>query len=187
MPDSVVANLPEVAITVTAALEHHIGIATGNILGGIAIQTVALAVIDAIGLGRRAGLTCLAASLQLVLEGAVVVAVLVVTTMGTQPSSHVYFGRLEPAALIITLVWLVGLWLVKRANRGRPWHEAGRRAPDGQDVPRGTRKTKRRDAAADRGIGTAGAAAIFTVAAGVTLAAGVALERSSESWRGTPA
>ncbi len=177
---AIATNLPEVAITVTAALEHNIGIATGNILGGIAIQTVALAVIDAIGLGRRAGLTYLAASLQLVLEAAIVVAVLVVTIMGTQPSSHAYFGRLEPAALVITLVWLVGLWLVKRANRGLPWHEAGQRAPDGQDVPRGTRKTKRRDAAADRGIGTAGAAATFTVAAGVTLAAGVALERSSE-------
>jgi cation:H+ antiporter len=177
---AITTNLPEVAITVTAALEHNIGIATGNILGGIAIQTVALALIDAIGLGRRAALTYLAASLQLVLEGAIVVAVLVVTIMGTQASSHVYLGRLEPAALIITLVWLAGLWLVKRANRGLPWDEAGQRAPDGQEVPRGTRKTRRSDDAADRGIGTARAATIFIVAAAVTLGAGVALERSSE-------
>jgi cation:H+ antiporter len=173
-------NLPELAITVTAALAHNVGIATGNILGGIAIQTVALAVIDAIGLGRRAALTYLAASLQLVLEGAIVVAVLVVTIMGTQPASHMYIGRLEPAALIIVLIWLVGLGLVKRANRGLPWHEQGRRAPDGQDVPRGMRKTMRSDAAAERSIGTADAVAIFAVAAGVTLAAGVALERTSE-------
>jgi cation:H+ antiporter len=177
---AVTTNLPEVAITVSAALERHIGIATGNILGGIAIQTVALAVIDAVGLGRRAALTYLAASLQLVLEGAIVVAVLLATIMGTQASSHVYFGRLEPAALVITLVWLAGLWLVKRANRGLPWHEAGQRAPHGQEIPRGTRTTKRSDDAARRGIGTARAATIFTVAAVVTLAAGVALERSSE-------
>jgi cation:H+ antiporter len=39
---------------------------------------------------------------------------------------------------------------------------------------------KRSKAAAGRGIGTAEAAAIFAVAATVTLAAGVALERSSE-------
>ena len=177
---AITTNLPEIAITVTAALEHNLGIATGNILGGIAIQTVALAVIDAFGLGKRAALTYLAASLQLVLEGAIVVAVLVVTVMGTQVTSHVYLGRVEPATLIITLVWLAGLWLVKRADRGLPWYEKGRRAPDGQEVPRGTRRRKRRDAAADRGIGTAEAAAIFTVAAAVTLAAGVALERSSE-------
>jgi cation:H+ antiporter len=177
---AITTNLPEVAITVTAALEHNIGIATGNILGGIAIQTVALALIDAIGLGKRAALTYLAASLQLVLEGAIVVAVLVATIMGTQASSHVYLGRLEPATLVITLVWLAGLWLVKRANRGLPWQEAGQRAPDGQEIPRGTRKTMRSDDAADRGIGTAGAVTIFTVASAVTLGAGVALERSSE-------
>jgi cation:H+ antiporter len=171
---AVTTNLPEIAITVTAALEHNIGIATGNILGGIAIQTVALAVIDGVGLRRRAALTYLAASLQLVLEGAVVIAVLVATIMGAQFGAHAYFGRVEPAAVIIVLIWVVGLWLVKRANAGLPWHEDGR-APDGQELPKGTRKTER-----SRGIGTARAAAILGVAAVVTLAAGVALERSSE-------
>ncbi|HZR96334.1 MAG TPA: hypothetical protein VFA56_11605 [Gaiellaceae bacterium] len=177
---AVTTNLPEVAITVTASLEHNLGIATGNILGGIAIQTVALAVIDAIGLGRRAALTYLAASLQLVLEGAIVVAVLVLTVMGTQLSADVHVGRIEPAALAITIMWFAGLSLVRRANRGLPWHEAGRRAPGGQHLPRGVRKAKRAGDAKGRGIPTGRAAAIFTVAALVTLAAGVALERTSE-------
>ncbi len=176
---AIATNLPELAITVTAALEHNIGIATGNILGGIAIQTVALAVIDGVGLGRRCALTYVAASLQLVLEGAIVVAVLVATVMGTQFGAHVYFGRVEPAALNITLIWVIGLWLVSRANKGLPWHEDGQ-APDNQTLPKGTRKTETSNAVADRGISTASAAAIFAVAAAVTLAAGVALERSSE-------
>jgi cation:H+ antiporter len=170
---AITTNLPEIAITVTAALEHNIGIATGNILGGIAIQTVALAVIDAIGLGRRAALTYLAASLQLVLEGAIVIAVLGATVMGTQFSGHMYLGRVEPAALVITLLWLVGLWLIRRANDGLPWQEQGQ-APDAQDVTRGTRKRER-----SRGVATGRAVAIFTIAAAVTLAAGVVLERTS--------
>lgn len=176
---AVTTNLPELAITVTAAVEHNIGIATGNILGGIAIQTVALAVIDGVGLGRRSALTYVAASLQLVLEGAVLIAVLVATIMGTQFGAHVYFGRLEPAALNIVLIWVIGLWLVRRANQGLPWHEEGQ-APDGQKLPRGTRKQETNSAVAGSGIGTATAAAIFVVAAAVTLAAGVVLERSSQ-------
>ena len=62
----------------------HIGVAIGNILGGIAIQTVVLVALDAFGSAARAHpLTYRAASLGLVLEGGLVVAVLAVAVMGT--------------------------------------------------------------------------------------------------------
>src|SRR2546421_4166359 len=170
-------NLPEVAITASAALAHDLGIAIGNILGGIAIQTVVVAVLDVWGLGRADPLTYMAASLQLVLEGALVIAVLVVAVMGTQLSSHLYFDRLEPAAVLIVVIWAVGLWLIGRASRGLPWHEQGD-APGGQDVPRGTRVKMANERANRRGIGTVTAAAAFTGAAAVTLVGGVVLERS---------
>jgi len=172
-------NLPEVAITASAALAHHLGIAIGNILGGIAIQTVVLAVLDVWGLGRADPLTYMAASLQLVLEGALVIAVLVVAVMGTQLSSHLYFDRLEPAAVLIVVLWAVGLWLIGRASRGLPWQEQGD-APGGQDVPRGTRVKMTNKVADERGISTIRAALIFGAAAAVTLVGGVLLERSGE-------
>src|SRR5881275_3041140 len=79
---AIATNLPEIAITTSAALAHNLGIAIGNILGGIAIQTVVLVILDLFGLGRRDALSYVGSSLQLVLEGGLVIAVLVVAVMG---------------------------------------------------------------------------------------------------------
>jgi len=81
---AVVTNLPEIAITASAALSDNIGVAVGNILGGIAIQTVVLVALDVFGVRGPHPLTYKAASLVLVLEGALVIAVLTVVVMGTQ-------------------------------------------------------------------------------------------------------
>lgn len=76
-------NLPEIAITASAALHHNIGVAIGNLLGGIAIQTVVLVVLDFALHGERP-LTYRAASLSLVLEATLVVVVLAICIMGTR-------------------------------------------------------------------------------------------------------
>jgi cation:H+ antiporter len=176
---AIATNLPEIAIVTSAGLAHDLGIAIGNILGGIAIQTVVLVALDVFGVAGRRPLTYQAASLGLVLEGGLVVGVLVVAVMGTQLPRDLHLWRVGPASALITLVWAVGLWLLGMARRGLPWHESGD-APDSQDQPRGHSQLTKEHQASEGGVSTARAGAVFAVAAVVTLGGGVALERAGE-------
>ena len=171
---AVATNLPEIAITASAALSHNLGIAIGNILGGIAIQTVVLVALD-VAMGPEAALTTRAASLVLALEGLLVILVLAISLMGVQLPATRPYARLEPAALLIAVCWLVGVWLVSRARRGLPWHDSSGTAPGGQEKPRGHSK----QTAAGK-MSLAHATTVFALAGAVTLAAGIALERTGE-------
>ena len=44
---AIAGSLPELAITVSAAAGGHLGLAAGNLIGGIAVQTMVLAICDA--------------------------------------------------------------------------------------------------------------------------------------------
>jgi len=198
---AVATNLPEIAITVSAALQGDVSVAVGNILGGIAIQTVVLVVLD-VGGRRRGGrdpLTHRAASLTLVIEGVVVVAVLTAVVAGSQLPDGLVFLRLTPDVVLIAALWIVGLLLVQRAGRGLPWHEDGR-APGatghashphrhrrgvrhgtgsgaGSGSGSGSAKTKTKT----KQMSTAKAAIVFAASALATLVAGVVLERSGDA------
>jgi cation:H+ antiporter len=174
---AIATNLPEIAITSSAALSQNLGIAIGNILGGIAIQTVVLVVLDVFGVKGRHPLTYWAASLDLVLEGVLLMAILMVAVMGTQLPSWLIFARVEPSSLLIVVLWVAGVWLIGKARTDLPWHEAGD-APGGQEEPHGIAKSKKRQDAQDKGISVGRVAVIFAISAVVTLVAGVGLEES---------
>ena len=177
---AVATNLPEIAIVASAAVAGNLDVAVGNILGGIAIQTVVLVALDAFGVRGERPLTYRAASLVLVLEAALVVAVLAVVVAGTQLPSDLIAFRLTPGPVLIVVLWVTGLLLLKRAGHALPWHEAGE-APDNQSQPQGHSQEKAEQDAARQGVSTARSAAVFGAAALVTLAAGVVLERSGDA------
>ena len=172
-------NLPEIAITVSAAVAHQLDVAVGNILGGIAIQTVVLVALDAFGVRPRKPLTYQAASLVLLLEGALVVAILFVVVAGTQLPKTLIFARVTPQAVLIAVLWVVGLLLLRRAGTALPWTDSGN-APDSQPEPRGHSRAKKEAQATSKGVSTGRAALVFGLAAVATLIAGVAAERSGE-------
>ena len=176
-------NLPEIAIVASASISGNVGVAVGNILGGIAIQTVVLVVLDAFGVRGPRPLTYRAASLVLVLEALLVVAVLSVVVAGTQLPSGLIALRLTPGPVLITVLWVAGLFLLRRAGKSLPWHESGE-APDNQEAPRGHSQQKAEQDATGKGVSTAKSATVFAVAALVTLVAGVVLERSGDAISG---
>ncbi|MCX2712817.1 sodium:calcium antiporter [Mycolicibacterium sp. J2] len=174
---AIATNLPEIAIVASASLSGNLGVAVGNILGGIAIQTVVLVALDAFGVRGQRPLTYRAASLVLVLEAVLVVAVLAIVIAGTQLPPSLLALRVTPAPLLIALTWVVGLLLLRRAGRSLPWHESGQ-PPDGQEHPRGHSTTER---VRKQKISTAKSVTLFGIAAVATLAAGVVLERSGDA------
>ena len=177
---AIVTNLPEIAITVSAAIQDHLELAIGNILGGIAIQTVVLVILDVFGLGKKDPLTYRAASLVLVLEGLMVITVLTLVVVGNQLSSSVIWMGVSPIDLLIAFIWLAGIYMIGKARTDLPWHRLGV-LPDSQEEKRGHSKKKKYDLAINKGVGIQKIVLVFVVCSLVTLVAGVGLEVTGEA------
>jgi cation:H+ antiporter len=174
---AIVTNLPEIAITASGALRNQLGIATGNILGGIAIQTVVLVILDAFGLDKKAALTSYAASLDLVIEAVLVIGMLTIVVMGHQLPDSLIWRGITPDDVLICGTWISGLYLIGKARGALPWRSHGD-APGGQPHRTARQKRERDDA---KKSSTAWAAIIFVIAAIATLIAGVVLQQTSET------
>jgi len=168
---AVATNLPEIAIVSTAAVQHNFDIATGNVLGGIAIQTVVLVALDGFGVPRRP-LTNATSSLVQVLEGTLVIAVLAVALGATMLPKSVVIARVDPSAVLIVALWAGGLYLIRRASKNLPWKASGGDAPDAGPTRRATKRKPR---------ATAVTIGIFAAAGVATLVAGVFVEESGNA------
>lgn len=127
----VVTSLPEIAIVITAALKRDYGIIIGTLLGGIAIQTVVLAIFD-FKSGAQRALTFSAASLTLVLESSFVVLVTVASLMAIKTPVVIPHTAISLASVLIAIFWLVGLWMVFQARNGLPWRAEALEATPGR-------------------------------------------------------
>jgi cation:H+ antiporter len=173
----IATSLPEVAITVSAAIAGHIELAIGNLIGGIAIQTVVLAALDARG-PRERPLTFLVGSLTLVIEATVVVAVAVIALAGTQLPTSVNVAGLSPASVAIAVAWVLGLFAVARMRHGGPWQVRAPGANPGRRLKSEPHPTGQHPFA---GRSSAFVGALFGVAALVTLASGYFVEESGNA------
>ena len=164
---AIVTNLPDLAIVTTAAIAGDLGIASGNLLGGVAIQVIVLAILDARGGGIP--LSSRTRTLVPALEAVMVIVSLSLVVLGAQLDPMTYF-RVEPAALILLLAWLGGLLVVQHANKNMAWE-----LDEDEDRPPVMEENPEAGSSMKRLVG------MFVLAASLTLAGGFLLERSSSA------
>src|SRR3954447_14768557 len=117
---AIAGSLPELAITVSAAAKGNIDLAAGNLIGGIAIQTMVLVLCDLAVRGKKP-LSFLVGSLIPVLEAALVVLVTGGVLMGALLPESARIGPVSPASLAIVVVWFGGVLVINRVRSGPQW------------------------------------------------------------------
>ncbi len=177
----IVTSLPEIAIVTSAAAGGELELAIGNILGGIAIQTVVLALLDWRSPSDQP-LTSAAGSMVLSLEALTVVGVVTFALMGTQLDPDVSVAGLSPVSVIILLTWIAGLAAVRHTHRSPTWEVQPTPDADPGRHMRSHPKHEPRDRYGERS--TRYVIAITILGALVTLGAGVAIEQSGSELAG---
>jgi len=173
---AITGTLPEIAITASAALSGHLDLAVGNLIGGVAIQTLVLVVLDAAA-GPERPLSFLVGSLVPVIEALMVVVVLATVLAGAALKSSTNLFGASPTSYAVVVFWVAGVWIVNRVRMHPGWVGEAPEATPGRRHPR--------EPVPDRphpytGVRTTIVAAIFLAGALVTLGAGVILQDSGD-------
>jgi len=99
----VAGTLPELAITASAAINGDLGLATGNLLGGIAMQTLVLVLLDATSRSKTP-LTSLSKVLEPIIEAIFVILLVTMALLGPLLPASVAIGPVSPISLLIVIV-----------------------------------------------------------------------------------
>ncbi|HEY6960611.1 MAG TPA: hypothetical protein VI408_01845 [Gaiellaceae bacterium] len=175
---AIAGSLPEVAITVSAAASGNLGLAAGNLIGGIAVQTMVLLICDFV-VGPERPLTYLVGRLTPVLEGLLVVMVVAVVEMGSllKPSAAIA-GTVSPASIVVVVVWVVGIYVIDQARKSPRWQVEMAGSKPGRHTRRQPHPEAPHPFASST---TAIVAVLFAAACAVTLGAGVVLEMAGNT------
>jgi cation:H+ antiporter len=171
---AITGTLPEIAITASAALSGHLDLAVGNLIGGVAIQTLVLVILD-FAAGPRRPLSFMVGSLVPVIEALMVIVVLSTALAGAAlPSSTNLFGA-SPTSYAVVILWVVGVWTVNRVRMNPGW------VGEAPEATPGRRHHREPHPAGEHPYAKASTTTvmmIFLAGALVTLGVGVALQES---------
>jgi cation:H+ antiporter len=172
---SITGSLPELAITITAASSGHLDIAAGNLIGGVAVQTLVLVIADRVVRGSLP-LSTASASLVPALEGVLVIAVVAITVMGGLLPATAAVGPVGAGSIAILLAWTVGMVALGRC---RDRKDMGLAIPGVAAKAGPAAEISRNEGL--KSASTARNVTIFVATSVVTLVAGVLLEQSGDA------
>jgi len=175
----IAGTLPEIAITVSGALKGNLGLVTGNLLGGIAMQTLVLVLLDATSRSTTP-LSSLSKVLEPIIEAIFVILLVTLALLGPLLPPSVAIGPVSPISILIVITWLGGLLILNRLRSSERWTAVAQQV-DTAMVRESRRPEKPVPANRYRRASTKKVIAAFLVAAAATLVAGVALEQSSNA------
>ncbi|MCZ2806386.1 sodium:calcium symporter [Modestobacter sp. VKM Ac-2983] len=170
-----VTSLPGNVTVLTGALEGDAGFALANPIGGIALQTVWLAVADLVY--RRANLEHAAASLENVMQSVILMAMLSLPVIAYS-TPQLTLGWIHPVTLLIPILYAYGLVLLRRMHDHPMWVPTHTSATADEDEDEeGSDRSTRRLWATLAGLGLlVGVAGWIVGQAGLGVAAGTGLE-----------
>ena len=118
----VAGSLPEIAVVFSAAVHGHIPVIIGNLLGGIAIQTLIIVIFDFAIKGKRP-LSYLAGSITLFFETIFAIFMLALAILGTYVPAKDSIFHMNPFSIVILFAWFIGLYLVDKSHKVKRFNQ----------------------------------------------------------------
>jgi cation:H+ antiporter len=176
----VTGSLPDIAIAFSAAVHGHIPVIIGNLLGGIAIQTLVIVIFDLATKGKRP-LSYLAGSITLFFETIFAIVILILAVLGTYVPAKDSIFHMNPLSIVILCAWFSGLYLVNKSHKIRRFNQVEDDANPGRlhDECRVSEKSS-----FFINKSTMHVILVFLFASVITLIAGVLLEESGTAIAG---
>jgi cation:H+ antiporter len=176
----IAGSLPEIAVVITAALNNHIPVILGTLIGGLSIQTLLVVIFDAVA-SRERPIAYIAGTINLALETLFAVSITVLAIVGVFVPASATVLNVSPLSIAMLVAWVVGLFLINKARKIKKFNQVA------HDASPGRKHHERRAVHPKVSYAkkpTYYVVGIFLFASAVTLVAGWALEETGNGLAG---
>ena len=115
---STATSLPEVATTLTAAIQQSQALVLNNLFGGVALQTAILALAD---FWARGALTYYPRKVTHALEATILVSLMAMMIIIVELGEPLVIGHVGLGSLFVGLVYVGSIWLLRRYDADHDW------------------------------------------------------------------